>query len=79
VDIGWREQPTEEAFERREEGRGIVAGLLRAESKGSLLSLAALLLFPPTEKTAVVAAAARVAAAPKLRPMVIAPPTLSSP
>ena len=76
VDIGRREQPTEEAFERREEGRGIVAGLLRAESKGSLLSLAALLLlFPPTEKTAVAAAAARVGAAPTLGPTMFAPPT----
>jgi len=76
VDIGRREEPTEEAFERREEGRGIVAGLLKVESTESLLSLAALLLlFPPTEKTAVAAAAARVGAAPKLGPTMFAPPT----
>ena len=65
--------PAEEAFERTEEGRGVVAGLLRAESTESLLSLAALLLllFPLTEK----AAAALVGAAPKFGSTVFAPPT----
>lgn len=37
VDIGWREEYAEEAFERIEEGQGVVVGSLRAESTERLL------------------------------------------
>jgi hypothetical protein len=76
VDIRRREEPAGEAFDRTEEGRGVVAGLLRAESTENLLSLAALLLlllFPLTEKAA--PAVAALVGAPKLGPAVFAPPT----
>jgi hypothetical protein len=51
VDIEWREELAEEAFEKTEEGRGLW-WVVEAELTESLLSLVALLLFPLTEKAA---------------------------
>jgi hypothetical protein len=75
VDIGRREEPAEEAFERTKEGWGDVVGLLRlsAESTESLLSLATLLLlvFPLTEKAAAAGVATLVGAQNSVQPCVL--------